>query len=185
MASFKLPLNGLSLGFQAFDYHLGDDVFNENETPDAHHGDVEVHLEVERKTNDIFVLHFDFSGIITIACDRCLDDMAWKVETDYEISVKMGEEYDDSRENVLIIPSQWRELDLLPLMRDTVLLTIPIKHVHAEGECNQLMLEKLGAHKADFDDDNGASDDAANEENTFTLGDDPRWEALKKIKDNN
>ena len=184
MASFKLPLKSLSLGFQAFEYHLGDDVFNETETPDAHHGDVNVQLNVERKTNDIFHLQFTFDGTLTITCDRCLDEMQWEVATDYEISVKFGEDYDDSRENVLIIPSHWRELDLLPLMRDSVLLTIPIKHVHPEGECNKLMMEKLGAHKADIDDDR-ADSDADNNENTFTLGDDPRWEALKKLNDNN
>ena len=150
MASFKLPLKSLSLGVQDFNYHLGDDVFNETETIDAHHGDVNVQLSVERKTNDI--------------------------------SVKFGEDYDDSRENVLVIPSHWRELDLLPIMRDSVLLTIPIKHVHPEGECNELMMEKLGAHKADLDDDNRADSDADNEnEKTFTLGDDPRWEALKNF----
>lgn len=186
MASFKLPLKSLSLGVQDFNYHLGDDVFNETETIDAHHGDVNVQLSVERKTNDIFQLHFEFDGHITISCDRCLDDMEWEVETDYDISVKFGEDYDDSRENVLVIPSHWRELDLLPIMRDSVLLTIPIKHVHPEGECNELMMERLGAHKADLDDDNRADSDADNEnEKTFTLGDDPRWEALKNFKDNN
>lgn len=184
MASYKLPLKSLSLGIQQFSYRLGDAEFVIEEPSDVKRADVAVTLEVERKSEDIFVLRFDFNGSITITCDRCLDDMDLPVETDYEISVKMGDAYDDSRDNVLVVPSHWRELDLLPLMRDTVLLTIPIKHVHADGECNEAMMKKLSEMRADLDDDEAvaATDES---EKTFTLGDDPRWAALKKLNDNN
>lgn len=184
MASYKLPLKSLSLGIQQFSYHMGDAEFDIDGTGDVKHGDVQVTLDVERKQSDIFVLQLAFSGTITITCDRCLDDLSLPVDTHYHLSVKYGDEYDDSRDNVLVIPSHWRELDLLPLMRDTVLLTIPIKHVHADGECNEAMMEKLSELAADMDGDEVPELDD-NSEKTFTLGDDPRWEALKKLNDNN
>lgn len=101
--------------------------------------------------------------------------------------MKEGDDYDDSRDGVLVIPCNWRELDLAPLMRDTALLTIPIKHVHPDGECNVAMLEQLNdlsATSVQDDDDMREGADGTQEEN-YSLGDDPRWDALKKIKDNN
>ena len=133
MASYKLPLKRLSLGVQEFTYHLGKDFFNDIEPLEVRGGNVDAVVSVDRKSDDIYQIEMTLKGEITIPCDRCLDDMQWAVDTSYDLSVKEGDEYDDSVDNVLTIPSHWRELDLEPLLRDTVLLTIPIKHVHPGG----------------------------------------------------
>ena len=67
MASYKLPLKSLSLGIQQFSYHLGDTEFAIEEPSDVKRADVAVTLEVERKSEDIFVLRFDFNGSITMS----------------------------------------------------------------------------------------------------------------------
>lgn len=186
MASYKLPLKSLSLGVQEFKYLLNTEFFNDIEATEVHAAHVEVLVKVDRKNDEIYEMEFTLQGTLTIPCDRCLDDMEHEVDTQYRLSVKEGEAYDDSRDNVLVIPSHWREIDLAPIMRDTVLLTIPIKHVHPDGGCNGEMLDQLGWHSADADSDNlPHHGQETQEEDTFTLGDDPRWEALKKLKDNN
>lgn len=185
MASYKLPLKSLSLGIQKFKYHLNADFFNEIEATEVHAAQVEALVTVDRKSDEIFQVDFAFHGTLTIPCDRCLDDMQHDVDTGYQLSVKEGDEYDDSRDNVLVIPDNWREIDLAPLMRDTVLLTIPIKHVHPDGECNMEMLERLNQHSTGSTNDDDLNRGEEHKEETFSLGDDPRWEALKKLKDNN
>lgn len=186
MASYKLPLKSLSLGVQEFTYHLGVDFFSDIEPLEVRGGNVDAVVSVDRKSDDIYQIEMTLKGEITIPCDRCLDDMTWPVDTSYDLSVKEGDEYDDSRDNVLTIPSHWRELDLEPLLRDTVLLTIPIKHVHPEGGCNAQMLERLSQHMAAMgSDEQMRSDEGHDDTGSYTLGDDPRWEALRKLKDNN
>ena len=187
MASYKLPLKSLSFGIQEFKYHLNTQFFAEMEAIDVHAGDIEAVVVVDRKSDDLYQLDFTLKGTLSITCDRCLDDMEHEVDTTYRLSVKEGDDYDDSRDGVLVIPCNWRELDLAPLMRDTALLTIPIKHVHPDGECNVAMLEQLNdlsATSVQDDDDMREGADGTQEEN-YSLGDDPRWDALKKIKDKN
>lgn len=181
MASYKLPLKRLSLGVQEFTYHLGKDFFSDIEPLEVRGGNVDAVVSVDRKSDDIYQIEMTLKGEITIPCDRCLDDMQWAVDTSYDLSVKEGDEYDDSVDNVLTIPSHWRELDLAPLLRDTVLLTIPIKHVHPEGGCNAQMLERLSQHMTADEPLRPGREDTG----SYNLGDDPRWEALRKLKDNN
>ena len=191
MASHKLPLKTLSIGVQEFNYHLDAAFFNDVEATDVREASVDAVVKVVRKDDEIYQLSFEFSGEITIPCDRCLDDMQLPVATTYNLTVKEGEEYDDSDDEVLVIPGHWRELDLTPLMRDTVLLTIPIMHAHPEGECNPQMLDRLEQIRAvNITDDEQLYDPEAgvdNEETTNNSSDDidPRWAALKKLKDNN
>ncbi|MCQ2289826.1 MAG: DUF177 domain-containing protein [Muribaculaceae bacterium] len=191
MASHKLPLKTLSIGVQEFNYHLDAAFFNDVEATDVREASVDAVVKVDRKDDEIYQLSFEFSGEITIPCDRCLDDMQLPVATTYNLTVKEGEEYDDSDDEVLVIPGHWRELDLTPLMRDTVLLTIPIMHAHPEGECNPQMLDRLEQIRAvNITDDEQLYDPEAgvdNEETTNNSSDDidPRWAALKKLKDNN
>lgn len=191
MASHKLPLKTLSIGVQEFNYHLDAAFFNDVEATDVREASVDAVVKVDRKDDEIYQLSFEFSGEITIPCDRCLDDMQLPVATTYNLTVKEGEEYDDSDDEVLVIPGHWRELDLTPLMRDTVLLTIPIMHAHPEGECNPQMLDRLEQIRAvNITDDEQLYDPEAGVDNEETANNssddiDPRWAALKKLKDNN
>lgn len=186
MASYKLPLNSLSLGIQEFNYHLDAPFFNGIEATEIREASVEAMVTASRKSDDTFQLDFILKGNVTIPCDRCLDSMVLPVDTTYHLSVKEGDTFDDSRDNTLEIPGTWRMLDLAPLMRDTVLLTIPIKHVHPDGECNAQMASCLEAHRAHhLADDHAMRNTDETQHGNFTLGDDPRWEALKTLKDKN
>ena len=86
-----------------------------------------------------------------------------------------------------VIPGHRRELDLTPLMRDTVLLTIPLMHVHPEGACNAQMLNKLQQMRAVnlTDEQLYAVEPDLETTNPSSGSIDPRWEALKKLTDNN
>lgn len=154
--------------------------------------DVAATLNVDHEHEGIYDLSFAFKGVLWIPCDRCLDDMAFEVDTTWHLTVKEGERYDDSCDDVLTVPQSWRELDLQPLMRDTVLLSIPLMHVHPEGECNEQMLEQLSRHAAiDLTDDEAMHEAAAGGEAQASTGNetesetDPRWDALKKLLDKN
>ena len=172
----KLSISSLPFGKQEFNYHVDGEFFNEIEASEVRSGSVDVALPVTHTQEGIYELDFVCNGVITIPCDRCLDDMEHMVDTDYLLTVKMGDALDDSVDGVLVIPSSWRTLDLAPLVRDTVLLSLPMTHCHEnEDDCNADMLNVLDSHSVEVvpdDDDNPQS---------VTNGTDPRWEALKKL----
>jgi uncharacterized metal-binding protein YceD (DUF177 family) len=73
-----------------------------------------------------------------------------------------------------------------------VVLAIPIKHVHAPGKCNKQMSAKLKKHTAKSEDDEGDSFDmddsddiVVTDEDPIEETSDPRWDALKGLREEN
>lgn len=189
MADFKLRLRALPFDTQVFSYHLDGVFFNRVEKTEVRSSSVDITLEVTRKTENTYLLQMACKGWLVIPCDRCLEDMTLDVDTNYHLTVRQeGDEPDDSRDSVLLIPETWNELDLTELMRDTVLLTIPIVHCHAYGECDPEMMARLDEHWTDTE---PAAEGPSDTVDDLTDGDkssdaiDPRWEALRKLKENN
>ena len=177
--ALKLKIKTLPFGIHAVECHLDEAFFNTDEQTEVRRADVDVTLTVNRKSEDTYHLEITCRGTVTTACDRCLDDLDLPVDVDYCLDVEqMGTELDDTRDDLLIVPSDWQELDAAPLVRDTVLLSLPMTRCHeSEDDCNPAMLDVLDSHRVETvpDDD----DDPQSE----TTGTDPRWEALKKLKE--
>ncbi len=186
LTEMKLTFSMLPIGKQDFNYHIDGKFFNEIETSEVRSGSVDVALSVTHSQEGIYELDFVCNGIIIIPCDRCLDDMEHPVDTSYHLTVKMGDELDESIDNVLVIPSSWRTLDLSPIVRDTVLLTIPMMHAHSPGDCNQEMLGRLMEHTPQsLDSEEDFMRESQSELCTTAEGEtDPRWDALKQLLDN-
>ncbi len=186
---FDLPLKGMPDGTQTFEYILGTEFFRNMESADVSAGNVKVALTVMH-SGDIYELSFKLKGEINIPCDRCLDDMLHIVDTSYDMSVRYGEEYNEIDDDNIVIPESDNVFNVANVIYDTVMLTIPIKHVHPEGECNEEMREILESHLAhlaeDEEEPDEASDDRLDEEDAQDEEQcDPRWEILKKLKGNN
>ena len=101
------------------------------------------------------------------------------MDVDYRLNVEqMGTELDDSNDGLLIVPAEWRELDAAPIVRDTVLLALPMTRCHEnEDDCNQAMLDVLDSHRVE------TVPEGDDQQQSETTGTDPRWEALKKLKE--
>jgi len=185
LAQMKLSIASLPFGSQQFDYHVDGKFFNEIEVSEVRSGSVDVAISVTHTQEGIYDLDFVCNGVITIPCDRCLDDMELPVDATYHLTVKIGDTLDDSLDNVLVIPSSWRTLDLEPIVRDTVLLTIPMMHVHSPGECNEEMLGRLEQHSARGYNSDEDFDEPPHSESSADSDIDPRWAALRQLKENN
>ena len=189
LATFRIPLRGAKQGTDNYEFLLDDDFFRAMESIDILGGAVKVSLAVRRANEaNYFAIHCQ--GTIQIVCDRCLESMDYAVEADYDLAVKYGDEYDDSNDGVLIVPEGDNVLDVAPIVYDTVALSIPLQHVHAEGECDEATWQALQAHTAhDLDDEPDeygtyADEDADADQLDNETNIDPRWAELMKLKDN-
>jgi len=113
---------------------------------------------------------FHTAGTVIIPCDRCLDDMDLPVETENRLVVKLGSEYSEE-DDVIVVPENEGILDMSWLIYEFVALVIPIRHVHAPGKCNIAMTKTLEELSADRSSDEESSHET-----------DPRWDKLKKLK---
>ena len=102
---------------------------------EALRGKVEATLEV-RRTSGGYELKFGFRGTLTLPCDRCLADMQQPVEAEWVLRAKLGDEYDDDGE-LVTVPYAEGTLDVAWHLYEFVVLAIPLRHVHADGECEE------------------------------------------------
>lgn len=175
--AYKLPLKSLGVGTHEFDYKLDKQFFANMEYADVRDADIDVHLIVDYH-NDIYRLDFTLTGNVTLLCDRCLDDLVLPIDTKYTINVEYGEDYNDDSDDLLIIPESDNYLNVAYMLYDTVVLVIPIKHVHPLGKCNRAMSALLKKHRAQGED---AELEEELMEGIEDATPDPRWDALKGL----
>ena len=157
---YNLPLADIPEGEYEREYereYICDDAFfRERESP-VHGGDVRVYARVVRR-GDIYRCSLGLEGTVDVVCDRCLGEMQLSVDAGYDVEVRYGDRYDDSRDNVIVIPGSVRNLDLTDLIYDTVLLGLPFRTVHREGECDPEMESLLREHGNPEEDEEEAAD---------------------------
>lgn len=187
--AFKLPLKSLGAGTHEFEYRLDKQFFVNMESSDIHDADLNVALTVQYN-GDIYNLDFHITGEVVLICDRCLDDLRFPIDATYHIVVKYGEDYNDDSDEVLEIPETDNTLNVAYMIKDTVELAIPMKHVHPLGKCNRQMSAMLKKHRATSGDDDAELEnelidgiDNIDAQSSAAGNSDPRWDALRKLSD--
>lgn len=168
-STFKINLKGLKDGMNELSFDLNTAYFQAVEGSEISSGKVLVKLQVLR-TSTFFELTFELNGTITIPCNLCLDDMEYPISSRHELIVKFGDDYLENDE-LIVVPEHEGVLDVAWLLYEFVALDIPIRHVHAPGQCNASMASKLAAYTTASDGEAGASTEI-----------DPRWKELEKLK---
>ena len=164
-----------------FEYNVNDDFFAMLDTSEFQKGQVHVSLDV-KKMVDSFDIIFQINGQVVVICDRCLDEMNQEVSSTNRLRVKFGSEYTDAGDDVVIVPEDEGSVNVAWFIYEFIALAIPIRHVHAEGDCNPEMMQKLKSHLSyELAEDNDSSDDLMTSEKPM----DPRWNDLKNFLDNN
>ena len=159
-----------------YEYFLENQFFTDIDGAEVQRGKVNVSLKVERKVST-FEMTFHLSGMVIVSCDRCLDDMEQAIASDNRLMVKFGKEYADEGRVYLA----W-------FLYEFVALNIPMKHVHAPGKCNKAMSARLRKHSAHRSDESDNAEDEVDDDDNILSDEyedtatDPRWDALKKLK---
>lgn len=164
-SEFLIQYTGLKLGEHDFEFQLTDEFFEEA----AHFGLSNAKIVAKAKLNkeETFMeWHFSTKGTAIGDCDLCGDELNLTLEGEQRLMVKYGEEEKELDGELVVIPYDSYHFDLKHHIMDCVLLNLPMRRVHAEGDCNQETLEELEKlrYKEDISD--------------------PRWEGLQKLNIN-
>ena len=161
-----------------YQYQLDNEFFLDLDAPEVQKGQVNVTLKV-RKTSGVYQLDFQTEGKVIVICDRCLDEMEQPIETDDCLKVKLGLEFSEI-DDIVVVPEEDGYINVAWFIYEFIALSIPMKHVHAPGKCNKEMVNKLSKHLRVRGDDEEGLEDSSEESQEI----DPRWNELKKILDN-
>lgn len=109
-------------------------------------------------------------GTVDLVCDISNENFEYPIENEIKVLVNFGEEFDDSEEDVITIPTSEHAFNVAQLIYEDVMLSIPMKKISPNLSDQDLeILERFSAAEEKEEEPEG----------------DPRWDALKKLKDKN
>ncbi len=175
---FEIEIQGLSLDQHSFDFSFDDSLFGAFEGTLIEKGKGTVHIELI-KSETMMTLSFEIEGSVELICDRSLRKFDQEVELQQELIVKLGDEFIELDDDIVVIPRETQYLNVAQYIYEFITVNIPMKKIHPE----------LRTEEDEEDDDIGGSliYQTEAEQEMEDEGDepiDPRWEALKKFRNN-
>jgi uncharacterized metal-binding protein YceD (DUF177 family) len=169
LKQFVIQFRGLKNESHHFDFVIDKKFFDAIEYAELEQGTVNVSVDLIKEER-MMIFEFGISGEVEVECDRCLDPFFQPINGTERLIVKFGEEYEEQSDDVIIIPESDYKFDLTTYIYEYIRLMLPMQCIHPDDDegystCNQEMLDRLSVE---------------NEEPTI----DPRWDALKKLKEN-
>jgi len=161
---FKIGFQGLKDGDHDFEYRIKEAFFLAFDSEVGQGADIEVNVLMEKKSN-MLTLSVDFQGELAFDCDRCNEPCDIGIEGKHTLYYKFTNDDGSEDDDVYFIGPQDMEIDISRPLYEYIILSIPARRVHEEGECNPDVIAAL-----------------ENEPDVSDEGTDPRWDALKKLK---
>lgn len=133
-------------------FNVGMELFADMVNPDVLGADVRADVTLTPRHGALDMVLYAI-GTLSVPCDRCLEPMPLPVDTDYTLTIHMGQEYDDETPGRLTLDDRDPVLHMGPIIHDTLLLAIPMRHVHDRGQCDAAMSALLDSHETEIDED--------------------------------
>jgi uncharacterized metal-binding protein YceD (DUF177 family) len=167
LKEYIIPFVGLELGNHQFEFEVNDSFFEHFEFSQIQHGQIHVIVDLE-KMERMMVFNIGIEGDALVTCDRCTNEFSISLSDTQRLIVKLGAEYIEESEDVVVIPETEYRFDLSPYIYEFIHLALPARLLHPDDEngnstCDLDMLRLLETL-------------APNEDTS-----DPRWEALRKL----
>ncbi|MDO5510825.1 MAG: DUF177 domain-containing protein [Weeksellaceae bacterium] len=175
LRTYDIVFSSLKVGQHEFDFHIDQSFFDMFEIEqDFENPQVDVRVELDKK-NTFMDFHFTSKGTVGLVCDVTNEPFTEKIKNRFDLKVKFGETFDDSDDEVWVIPQQDYKINVAQLIYELIMLSIPQKRVHPDLDEEQAKEAQdiLDKYAPKFEDDK--SDDDPNKTN------DPRWDNLKKL----
>ncbi|MFZ4262611.1 YceD family protein [Sphingobacterium sp. HJSM2_6] len=175
LKKYRIPFSGLTTGKHSFDFDVDDQFFACYEHSLVKQGKLLATVYLQKQEN-MLITNFDIQGEILLTCDTCLSDFHSPVEIKERALVKFtDEDWTNETDEVIVLSKKDYELDIAPLLYEYINLAVPaFAKCSLQGglECDPEMLSMIQQEQ---------EDDSSTEEKEQI---DPRWDALKKIKNN-
>ncbi len=172
LRNYDVSFSGLKIGKHEFRFEIDKTFFQLFDTEQEFTNPrIEVHVSLDKHTT-FLEFEIKIKGLVELVCDITNDNFDYPIENEIKILVNFGEEYDDSNEDVITIPSTDHAFNVAHLIYENVMLSIPMKKISPNVSDEDLqILDQFSPKEI--------------EENEKEHESDPRWDALRKLRDNN
>lgn len=145
---YSIAYKGLADGKHDFSFDIGRALFEAFGCEDVRGGECRAEVGMD-KSQSALTLDVRIRGEVVVECDRCLEDCTLPVEYDGRLVVKFSDEIDDYDGEVLWIPAAEPEVDLAQYIYESILLSLPYRRVHPDGECDPAMMARFAVATAE------------------------------------
>ncbi len=175
LKEFDISFVGLKDGLHQFEYKIEREFFDFFKYDEFDNSNVKVVVSFLKKIT-MFELNFNILGWVEIACDVTNELFHQTIETNFDLVVKFGDEFNDENEELLIIPHSEYRINIAQFIYEAIVLAMPLKRIHPgvnDGTLHSEVLEKLKEFEIK-DQEEELEEDSKKEI-------DPRWDKLKDI----
>ncbi len=170
MNEFVIPFSGLKNGIYSYEFEINKQFFEHFEYSEISKCNIKVYVELDKQER-MMVFNFQIKGKALVNCDRCFVLFDQDIYSEDRLIVKPGKEEEEETDEIVNIPESDFQFDLAPFIYEFVILSFPSKRIHPDDEdgnsqCDPEVIRILN-------------------ENIAEDSQDPRWDALKKLKSDN
>ena len=161
---YKIPFVGLKEGKHLFEFTAGKLFFEEYQYILVDNVSLEATVELE-KLSTMMAMVIKTQATYITQCDMCGDNIQSEASSENKLFIKFGEG-ESTDENILLLDQSEYEINVAELLFEFFVTSVPAKHKHPKGKCNQEVLAKLETYKVN---------ETPEESN-------PMWDKLKELK---
>lgn len=173
LRNYDVSFSGLKNGKHEFKFEIDKTFFQLFDTEQEFTNPrIEVNVLLDKHTT-FLEFEIKIKGWVELVCDITNEDFDYLIENEIKILVNFGEEYDDSNEDVITIPTSDHAFNIAHLIYENVMLSIPMKKISPNVSDEDLKILEQFSPK-----DMEETEEKEHES-------DPRWDALRKLRDNN
>ncbi len=174
LKQFSIPFTGLKLGKHQFDFEIDKGFFDAYEYSLVKNGALKATLDLD-KQETMLLLNFHIWGTIQLNCDKCLAEFGQPIDIKERQIIKFAEDELESDDlEIIVLNRKESEIDVSEMIYEFINVSIPYINTCDQADTGQkcdpemiATLEKLASGSAEQEEEKS---------------DDPRWEALKKLK---
>jgi len=173
LRNYDIAFTGLKTGKHDFGFGISQTFFDLFGTEqEFFNPEIDAKILLDKHTT-FLEFEIEVSGTVQLICDISNEEFSENIENKLKVLVKFGEEYDDSNEEVITIPHKDSDFNVANLIYEAVVLSIPMKKVAPTVKGDDEYEKLLDKYSPKIEEEK-------EEQNA-----DPRWEALRRLKDNN
>jgi uncharacterized metal-binding protein YceD (DUF177 family) len=174
---YDIHIYKLSNGVHEYQFEIGIEFFEMFDGDLVENGQLNAVVSLN-KSDSMIQVDFNIEGSLELECDRSLEKFDFPIHIDQNMIYKYGEEDKELSEDVFVIEKNTQTLNVAGIMYEFIGLEIPMKKLHPKFQ-----------EEEDEDDESEGSMiyTSEAEENIEQKEEDidPRWAALKNLKNKN
>ena len=172
LADFDIKFVGLKVGKHDFQFKIDSEFISKFQDALIDKLDITLNFTLDKQSDRLFLLDFEFKGSFGLECDRCLQEFNYPVKQHNRMVLKVENVEKDSDDDVIFVSSNDFKINIAEYVYEFVSLLVPMKKTceFINKECDLEMLKLINNYSIQSDKTEKKDND--------------EWNILKNLRNN-